>query len=68
MLGTVDDGYWGALNFGLAEGPYASSADASAYLPPRDERQPRKLLGALVVGTELAVTAGKGLIGSRRAI
>ena len=63
LLGNADDGYWGAINFGLGDGPYASSADASPYLPPRDERQPRKLLGALVVGTELAVTAGKGLVG-----
>lgn len=63
LLGTADDGFWGPLNFGLADGPYASSADASAYLPPRDERQPRRLLGALVAGTELAVTAGKGLVG-----
>jgi hypothetical protein len=63
LLGAADDGFWWALNFGLADGPYASSADASAYLPARDERQPRKLLGALVVGTELAVTAGKGLVG-----
>jgi hypothetical protein len=63
LLGTADDGYWGALGFGLTDGSYASIADVSAYLPPRDERQPRKLLGALVVGTELAVTAGKGLVG-----
>jgi hypothetical protein len=63
LLDDADDRYWGPLDFGLADGPYASTADASAYLPPRDERQPRKLLGALVVGTELAVTAGKGLVG-----
>jgi len=63
LLDSADDGYWGALNFGLTDEPYASTAAASPYLPPRDERQPRKLLGALVVGTELAVTAGKGLVG-----
>jgi predicted lipoprotein DUF2279 len=63
LLGNADDGYWGTFDFGVADGPYASTADASPYLPPRDERQPRKLLGALVVGTELAVTAGKGLVG-----
>ena len=38
-----DDGYWGPLDFGLADGPYAPTADVSPYLPPRDdEREPRK--------------------------
>ena len=53
LLGTADE-----------DSPYASTGDASAYLPPRDdEKQPRKLLGALVIGMELAVTAGKGVVG-----
>jgi Predicted periplasmic lipoprotein (DUF2279) len=63
LLDPADDGYWGALSFGLGDGPYAPIADVSPYLPSRDEKQPRKLLGALVIGLELGVTAGKGLIG-----
>ena len=66
LLDDTDDGYWGALDSGLADGPYAPSAGSSPYLPPRDdEREPRKWLGALVIGGELAVTAGKGLLGHR---
>jgi Predicted periplasmic lipoprotein (DUF2279) len=66
LLDDAHDGYWGSLDFGLADGPYASTADASPYLPPRgDDREPRRWLGALVIGGELAVTAGKGLLGHR---
>ena len=66
LLDAAADGYWGPLDFGLADGPYASTADISPYLPPRDdEREPRKWLGALVIGGELAVTAGKGVLGHR---
>jgi Predicted periplasmic lipoprotein (DUF2279) len=66
LLHDADDGYWGPLDLGLADGPYASTADISPYLPPRDdEREPRKWLAALVIGGELAVTAGKGVLGHR---
>jgi hypothetical protein len=66
LLGDADDRSWGPLSFGVADGPYESTADASPYLPPRDDdREPRKWLGALVIGGELAVTAGKGLLGHR---
>jgi hypothetical protein len=63
LLNPAADGYWGALDFGLADGPYAPSAESSPYLPARAEREPRKWLGPLVIGAELAVTAGKGLLG-----
>ena len=66
LLDAADVGSWGSLDFGLADGPYAPTAESSPYLPPRDdEREPRKWLGALVIGGELAVTAGKGLLGHR---
>ena len=65
LLDPAADGYWGALDFGLADGPYAPSVESSPYLPARDEREPRKWLGPLVIGAELAVTAGKGIIGHR---
>jgi hypothetical protein len=65
LLNPAADGYWGALDFGLADGPYAPSAESSPYLPARDEQEPRKWLGPLVIGAELAVTAGKGMIGHR---
>jgi len=66
LLDDADDGYWGPLEFGQADGLYAPAADVSPYLPARDdEREPRRWLGALVIGAELAVTAGKGLLGHR---